>query len=285
MCDVLTRRSNDCLSGIIASPMRIYFDYINGYTLTNCYFIICFTRSCGYISVFSILMISFERYIKILHSQIYIKYIKMHTLKCILIFLWIISFLLSFAIDVKFEKLNNSDWRDRINYCFYDTIIRKQQGIAAAISVQIGIIFVVILIHIILFSQVKKHFLKLENKEKKRHTSGEHGVDNYERKAQRLRMEIKIAVMTIIIAVSYALFVIPIVVIDIIRLVDLTIDGKHTVYMPESVIKVAITLVVLYPTVESVLFLYLNKPVWERVRTTLTLGLPSIAPKPHLVDN
>lgn len=267
---------SDFLSSAIGGPIRLYFDWQNTYTLTSCYFAIGFIRAFGYISLSTLVFISVERYLKILDVHKYVKYINMRKIRIAIVIQWILAFILSFVIDVEWEKYQYADWRAPIPFCFYDTILRNIHGIILSLVVSIGVIIIVIIVHVVLFIRVKDHFKLLEAEENERQANNVAGIHHFEKKSARLKVEVKIAIMTIAIVLAYSLFVFPIIFVDLIRMFDQLVDLENTIHTPEKVIQISIALASMYPTAESILFLILNKPVWTHLKTTLTMGLPSI---------
>ncbi|KAF0989117.1 hypothetical protein HZS_5584 [Henneguya salminicola] len=179
--------------------------------------------------------------------------------------------------DVNWGHLIATGFQTKIKYCAYYSIVRLQQGILSELGFQIGSIIAVIIIHVCLFIKLRKHFDLLEQEELKRVQKSDNVIRNYEKKQKRLKLEGRLAVMTLLIALSYIVFVFPIVVLDLIAMFDLSLNSvSTTIIVPTYVLDISIILVLVYPGVESLLFLYLNKPVWKSIKSSFTVGLPSI---------
>lgn len=249
---------SDLVNGFLSSPIRTYFNFFGGYTYLNCYFVICITRMCMYVSIFTLIAISLERYFKIIYFRAYLKYSIYITSVWFYVGLWLVAGILAFIMDVKWELFNLIGITASVPFCFFSTIVRIYQGVMVALFFQIGCISVLAYVQISLMVKLKR---KLKASEMEQNMRNQVTYVGYlENRHKRFLVERRIVITALLVCFSYIIFVCPIVFMDLISMVDTLLNRTQTIIIPDHWIKTGIFLAILYPGVESLLFLCLNKP-------------------------
>lgn len=143
------------MGAVVVSIARLKMQLCQEFTYKKCILIVGFTRSLSYVSVGCLLLITLERYFKLIHSRIYHRYAnKTYIVRGLLIHA-LCSFIMGLVVDTNWDMVLNEDINADIPFCTYAQVIHPTYGFINVLFVQIFLFIVIIIVYYLIIKFVK----------------------------------------------------------------------------------------------------------------------------------
>lgn len=259
---VLTLFWSDVTSSIFLSTSRLILTLCDQFHIINCTIIISFTRYFGLVSLTMLCFLTIERYLKIVNHKKYHKLLNIKKTKIIILCVMIISALVVVLFDTNWKNLlDNNFINKKLRYCSYSFTLNPIYGLIILVLTQFSTIVIIIVFNVMLIKYIsnfnKKFVLIIQNKNNK--------------KLEKRKAEITISISAVSLSLCYFIFVIPINILDMISYSN-QIKVTNKVVITKFAIEICIYLVLLYPAVEGLLFVFTNPQYSKSIKKLLKLS-------------
>ncbi|KII71295.1 Opsin-1, short-wave-sensitive 2 [Thelohanellus kitauei] len=257
---------SDFISSCWGSSIRLYYMYFGTHTPISCYFMVCLIRTCMYVTLMSLILVSFVRYFKVSPSRLSRTFNKPDAICNTIMLIWLMAFLLAFVVDIDWGTVFEEGFTKGIDECHFYNVIRLKLGIFSIVVLQIGSIFVIMILNFLTLKLVNEQSKNMKNSLNHRRRDPHIWMITYFAKRHRIYITRQISLMTFILCCLNIAYVFPIVVIDLITMTDQLINRTQTLTIPSLFQGLAQFLVILFPGMQATFIWRLNKPVFNKLK-------------------
>lgn len=250
---------SDTLNVSIPGTLRMYGALCNNFNFIDCQAIISLTKIFGYISILTLIWISLDRYFKLFY---FFKYQEFYTLKKLVVLLvctWLFSIIFCISADTNWKFVKYGSGIEFYSLCRFSDVLTPIYGTVNEI---IAILFPILLIFII-YSLI---FIKIRNKNRLSSIRGR----KFEEGANLLHpktADSALFLSSISVCLIYIICIMPICIIDITENHYRLKNDLINFYVPQTLVKIFVLMATIYPAVEVILFLIINRKFWESFST------------------